>query len=286
MSDHLAFFQGRWCSVGDVALSIDDLGFYQSATAVERLRTWGSGIVLLKKHLSRFDRSCHELRIEGLPSSDQLADYVDQLRIQTLAQRPQDGDIGITIFATPGRRTQNLQGEQRPTLCIHATTLDKVRLDRLTRDGQPLVITNVQQPPSASWPRDIKVRSRLHYYLADLIAGDRVAGGLGVLLDQDGSVTETSTSNVMIREGNTLISPPEDRVLPGIMASAVFEVAEQFGLTLERRKLTAEELEASEEVWLTGSEVGLWYANEVNGTPKRASELYAKLRLALIESLM
>ena len=256
----VAFFNGDWVPLNDVRLHVDDVGFFQAATAVERLRTWGGRLPPLDQHLSRFARSTSELRIFPVPNAGEWTAIIDRL----IQGNPGDDDVGITLFATPGRR-----GMSQPTLCAHLTSLDHARISRLGTSGQPLVITDVRQPPSESWSRLIKVRCRLHYYLADMQANDRVPGGLAVLIDDDGSITETSTSNVMVVSGETLVMPPESRVLPGVMAGVVCRLATDAGMELVRRPIMPDEVRRSEEVWLSGSEAGLWFASEVDGVPKQ-----------------
>jgi branched-subunit amino acid aminotransferase/4-amino-4-deoxychorismate lyase len=266
MTDTIAFFNGRFMSIAEVRIGIDDIGFYQSATAVERLRTWGRELPLVDVHLRRFERSTSALGIRSLPSSAAIDSVIREL----IERNEVTEDVGVTLFATPGTHG----GDGQPTFCAHLTRLDFDRFRRLRTAGQPLVITAVQHPPAASWPRSIKVRCRLHYYLADRAAADRVPGGLGVLVDDDGSITETSTSNLLLVEGSNLITPPEDRVLPGVMMSVVADLAADQGWDLIRRPLSPDDLRTAEAVWLTSSEVGLWYANEVDGETKTASPRY------------
>ena len=258
-SQFTAFFGGQWISQNEVRIDIDDLGFFQSATVVERFRTWNRRLPPLADHAQRFAASAQALRIAGLPNQSEIESIVGDL----LDRNQPAGDVGVTLFATPGRR-----GGQTVTFCAHLTELNLDRIAKLQTSGQPLVVTDVQQPAPECWSRGIKVRSRLHYYLADLQAGDRVKDGLGVLLDTDGSVTETSTSNVLVVQGWKLVMPPQDRVLPGVMAKRVCQLAEAAGYQFERRVIAPEELQDAEEVWLTGSEVGLWFAREVDGVPK------------------
>lgn len=255
----ISFLNGKWIDQAELQIRVDDFGFFQGATAVERLRTWSGNLPPLEDHLLRFANSTKELRIGGLPATDELIRLIHQL----LEKNAREHDFGITMFATPGRR-----GSQQPTLCLHLTSLDFGRISVLQQRGQPLVITTIQQPAPACWSRAIKVRCRLHYYLADLEANDQIAGGLGVLLDSDGSITETSTSNIIVCNGRSLLLPPEDRVLPGIMAKTVCRLANEAGWKIQRRILMPGDLHSAEEVWLTGSEVGLWFANQVDSKQK------------------
>lgn len=260
MEASLAYLSGQWLPHSELNIACDDVGFLQGVTAVERLRTWQGRLPLLSKHIYRFQQSTTALDIAGLPPQDELASLLYEL----LQRNNPRADVGITLFATPGRR-----GSKQPTLAMHCTPLDQSRFASLREHGQPLIITPVQQPDPLCWPRTIKVRARVHYHLADTWARRTNPEALGVLLDNDGSVTETSTSNIIVRIQNRLILPPRDRVLPGIMAETVCGIAEAHGLQVERTSIDPEILLEENSVWLTGSEVGLWWASSVDGVIKQ-----------------
>ncbi len=252
-----------------MGLSIDDLGFLQGVTAVERMRTWNRGLPLLEAHLVRFFHTTQTLKIAGLPSDDRLIELIGEL----LGKHESDSETGIVLFATPGRR-----GSDTPTLGMHLSPLDFPRLERLRDQGQSLVITSVRQPPLDCWPRDIKVRSRIHYYLADQQARERDPEALGVLIDDDGSITETSVSNVLAVAEGRLIAPPAGRILPGVMLSTVIHLARAEGIPVERAAIGPETLRAAEEVLLTGSEAGLWPARQVDDIPKPPGPICRRLQ--------
>ncbi len=258
----VAFWQpgggaARWCDRRDIHLSIDDLGFRQGVTAVERLRTYEGAAFAVNQHLQRFAATTSALSIKPLPH-DGLSLQISEL-LKRNASVIGGRDMGITIFATPG-----LIGSGQPTWAMHLNELDVDRIQTRRRVGVPLRITAVQQPAAACWPRSLKVRNRLQYYLADMAAGDAA----GLLVDADGSVTETSTANVAILRKGQIISPPPDQVLPGVTMSHAKRLAESVGMTWVHRRLFPGDLHAAREVWLMGTDAGLWFAHRVDDRVK------------------
>lgn len=261
----IGYLNGRWIDVGEMALAIDDVGFFQGVTAVERLRTWDRRLPLIEAHLLRFQHTTAVLRIDKLPPPDALRGLVEEL----LSRNSGSIDTGVILFATPGSRSgQSAPGGPQPTLGLHQSPLDFAQLDSLCREGQPLVVTGVRQPSPDCWPRDIKVRSRIHYYLADRIARETDPAALGVLLDDDGSVTETSMANIVIVHDGRLIVPPADRVLPGVILATVCELAARQGMTVERQPISIDALRSADEVLLTGTEAGVWPARQIDNLIK------------------
>lgn len=274
----IGYLNGRWIDASEMAISIDDAGFFQGVTAVERLRTWGGRLPLIDAHLHRFRHTTEVLSIAGLPGAGALKRLVDELG----ARNPSDVDSGIVLFATPGRwGVASGTGEPTPTLGLHRSPLDLPRLETLRRDGQPLIVTAVRQPPPDCWPRDIKVRSRIHYYLADRFARQRDPAALGVLLDDDGSITETSAANIAIVHDRRLIAPPVDRVLPGVMLGTVCRLAERQGIEVERKPISVATLRAADEVLLTGTEAGLWPVRKIDEVVKTPGPVCRALQASL-----
>ncbi len=271
-SEHVAYWSGQWRPFGEIGIAPDDLGFRQGATAVERLRTYGGEVFERPAHLDRWQRTVEEIGIAGLPDHGELSGLFDELLTRNVDLVRAEHDVGITLFATPGR-----SGGEHPTLGLHLNRLDFSRIERWRTAGQPLVITDVVQPDPATWPRGIKVRSRLHYYLADRRAREREAGGMGILLDQDGTLTETAAANIAIIEAGKIISPPPDRVLGGITQQIAERLAVEASIPWDKEPLETERARGAESVLLMGTDAGLWFACRIDGRPLGAGPTFRTL---------
>ncbi len=254
--------QRHWISADELCVSVDDIGFRQSVVAVERLRTYGRRLVCLPQHIIRWRRTLDHLAIPVPVDEDAIAARIDELIGRNEPWCRQQGDFGITMLATPGCDPRRGAGA---TEILHLNPLNQAKIQRHRDLGQPLVITDVQQPPEKSWPRDIKVRCRLHYYLADRAAQQINPDAVGVLLDADGSVTETSIASLAICRAGGIVSPPPAQVLPGITQQVVQQVAQQLGVAWSHATLFPADLREAEEVWLMGTDGGLWFADRVDG---------------------
>ena len=132
--------------------------------------------------------------------------------------------------------------------------------------GQTLNVTEIRQVPSNCWPAELKCRSRMHYYLADLRARQMEPGSRALMLDQEGFVLEASTANIVVyRRDEGLISPPAEKILPGISVSMIRELCGPLGLPLVDRDLTVDELTSADEVLLTSTSPCVWPVLRLNG---------------------
>jgi branched-subunit amino acid aminotransferase/4-amino-4-deoxychorismate lyase len=185
--------------------------------------------------------------------------YLTELLHRNAALVAREGEIGVTIFATPG------SGDGTgPTFGIHLNRLSHAKIDLHRQRGQAIVLTDVRQPPSACWPRSIKSRSRIHYYLADAFAANHRVDSLGVLIDDDGTITETSTSNIAIVRSGQILSPPADRVLAGVTQLMIELLAQDESLPWIKTPISVSQLVDADEVLLMGTDGGIWFANSVS----------------------
>ena len=258
-STTIGFLGGEWMPRNQMAISVDDGGFRQGVTAVERLRTYGHVIFQLKAHLNRWQHSTSQMGIGGLPDLADIDTLLQELLSRNQKSLDSQGELGITLFATPGIAQSN-----PVTFGMHVNGLDLKNIHQKQESGQPLVVTDVQQPSPNCWPRTIKVRSRLHYHLADQLAQQQDPTASGVLIDEDGTITETSISNIAIVKSAKILSPPRDRVLRGITQTYVEQLAQEIQISWGTSRITLADLLDADEILLMGTDGGLWFANEVN----------------------
>ncbi len=272
------FCNGQWIAARDLSISMSDLGFRQGVVAVERFRTYGQQIFQRDAHLARWRSTIDTLGIAGLPSAAMIANLLDELIQRNQSTVSQWQETGITMVATPGAI-----GDRQPTFAIHLNQLDLEGSRQRQASGQRLVITDVVQPPPQSWSRQIKVRCRLHYYLADRVAQTLDTDARGVLIDHDQTITETSIANVAIVQAGQVISPPPDRVLAGITQTVVQRLASVQQIGWCHRPITIDQLTHADEVLLMGTDGGLWFSHLIDQRPiadGQPGKIYQRLKAA------
>jgi branched-subunit amino acid aminotransferase/4-amino-4-deoxychorismate lyase len=268
----IGYHNGCWQPADSIRLPIRDPAVTQAVTAVERLRAYGGRLFEVPRHLDRWQRTVEGLGIAGLPDRTTLAGLIEETITRNRRWIDAQDAFGVVLLASPGEGGQ-------PTLVIDLDAIDAAAIRRRTESGSPLVITDVQQPSAACWPRSWKVRCRLHYYLADRQARQTHPEALGALVDADGSVTETSVANLLVVEGSTVISPPADQILPGVSLAVVRELAAEQAFSWREERLAPERVRTAAEVLLTGTSCGLWFAHSIdNGPSRQPGPVYRRLR--------
>jgi branched-chain amino acid aminotransferase len=110
-----------------------------------------------------------------------------------------------------------------------------------------------------------------------------------VLLSHDGHVAEGSAENIfLVRRGALYTPDPSQNVLEGVTRRLIMDVArDELGLKIVERSIDRGELYAAEEVFFTGTAVGIHYVSSIDRRPvgdgsigpvaKRLANLYDRI---------
>lgn len=270
MPEPVAYLNGQFLPLSQVAISPADVGFVQGVTVAEQLRTFGGRLFQLEKHLARLQRS---LEIVGIDPGLTLAEIgVNACELVYVNHRHVDpgDDLGLTIFITPGPYLTYLGQVSRsgPTIGMHTYQLPFHLWNEKYERGESLVVTDIRQVPSDCWPTELKCRSRMHYYLADMRARQIDPAARALMIDHEGFVTEATTANLLIYERDRgLVSPPKEKILPGVSMSVLEQLAGDLGISVSQRDLRVEDVAAADEVLLCSTSPCVWPVTRLNGKP-------------------
>lgn len=268
MQEPLAFLNGRWIPASAATVSAGDAGFVLGVTVAEQVRTFAGKLFRLDDHLARLARSLEIIGLAPGMTLDELAEVSRELVFRNHPLLPAGCDLGLSIFVTPGDYPTFAQGPTHPAVCLHTYPLPFHFWAAKYREGQSLVTTDVEQVPQQCWPRELKCRSRMHYYLADRQAAAIEPGARALLLDSNGFITEASTASLLIyRAGEGIVTPLSAKILHGISLATVVELAHEAGISVGERDLTVADVASADEVLLTSTSMCLLPVKRLNGRP-------------------
>ena len=262
----LAWLDGRTIPRGDLALPVGDGGFVLGATVTEQLRTFRGTLFLPDDHGRRLAHSLAVVGIEpGWPIADLLA-AATAIATHNHALAAAGDDLGLVIFATPGDLAAQHDGRAgRPRVAIHTFPLAfGLWAEAFTR-GVALRTVSVTQVPDSCWPLAAKVRSRLHYHLADREAHAAEPGARAIIAHADGRISETSTANVAVVVDGHVLTPPASDALGGVSLACARRLAQGLGIPWAEQSLTAADLAAADEILLTSTPSCILPATAFNG---------------------
>lgn len=285
MTERVALANGKWQSLDNVSLALDDWGFVQGATLVERLRTVKGHPLDAQDHLVRLRSSAQLLGIRW-PSELCEASIIECVARNRAAHEFED--FSVVVLLTPGRSGSQPVGE-KPTSIVHTTDLNWIALKHWYTFGQPLVTAVNRNVPGQCWSPGIKTRSRLHYFLADHQANMSGLPHAGAaMLSIEGYLTETSVANILLVDGRGLVSPPIDSVLHGLSLQRTVRLAAMCGLSARFESITLDHVKQAQEILITGSSGCLWPASQLDDkvfSSPTNGPVFAQVRDAWIQEI-
>jgi D-alanine transaminase len=254
-----ANWNGTAMPLADVRVSVLDRGFLFGDGIYEVLRVYGGRPFLLREHMARLRRSLNEIQIKS---------NVDRLETRmhaTLRESGIDGGL-VYIQVTRGAAPRTHKFPNPPVAPNELIYVDAIETDPYGayREAGAKLLT----VPDVRWRRcDIKSVNLLANCLAAQSAAE--AGCLEALLvTADGTITEGShTSIFAVQGGRILATPLGPQILPGITRGLVVKLAARAGIAIEERSAKLAELEAIDEMFLTGTTSEVLPVTQVDGRP-------------------
>ncbi len=237
---------GQLVSAADACVAVSDAAFLWGVGLFETLRAYGGRPFRLGMHVDRMRRSAHLLGWQRIPASDTLVAATQQV---LTASELADARLRLTV--TPGVVRAGADEPDPPTIVATAAPLP-AELASHAEHGVTVVWSVVRQNP-----HDPTVGHKTTSYLPRLVAQHtaRARGAFEALwLTPGGHVAEGAVSNVFAVRDRQLLTPPlETPVLPGVTRALVLELAAGLGIGAAEQALTANEILAADEVFLTNS---------------------------------
>lgn len=271
MSEPLVFLHGRFLPQSQAGLSLHDAGFVMGATVTDLCRTFHHKLYRWPEHLARFQQSCRSTEIELPLAWEELTTLAQDLVRHNAALVSAKHELALVVFATPGPIGYYLgepggAGDGAPTLGMHTFPLPFARYRHWIEHGAALVVPTIRQVPGTCVDAHIKMRSRLHWWLADRQARRQEPGAAALLLGTDDYITETAAANVLLVKEGRVVSPPRADILQGVSLGVVIELCARLNIPFEERPLTVQDLQAADAAMLASTPYCLVGVRRCNGT--------------------
>jgi branched-chain amino acid aminotransferase len=259
-ADGIAFVEGVYMPLARASVPLTDRGFVRSDATYDVVHVWNGRFFRLEDHIERFQASMRGLRMSLPYSSKEMADILIEC-----VRRSGLRDAYVQMTCTRGIPPR---GTRDPRLCQNrfyafAQPFVWIANEEQRRDGLSMVVSSVQRiPPEALDPR-IKNFHWLDLTMGILEAYDRDAV-VAVLVDRDGNITEGAGFNVFsVRDG--VLATPESGMFEGMTRRTVIELARELGIGCEVRPVSADELRAADEIFITSTAGGIMPVTVLDG---------------------
>lgn len=264
----VVYLNGQFMPASEAKISPMDRGFLFGDGIYEVIPSYGGRCVGFAAHINRLLQGLAALEINCALTEQDWKALVQQLIKQNGA-----GNLGIYLHVSRGTDTKRAHAYPKdvpPTIfayCFDIAAEPEADIDRAPRYK---VIT----APDLRWQR-CHIKSTA---LLGNVMHHQQAAALGfnecILFDEQGFLTEGSSTNVFIVKDAVVITPPlSHKILPGITRQLLLSILRQHStLNLEERAISKNEVLTADEIWLTSSSKEVAAVIEVDGRVVSHSE--------------
>ena len=242
----IVYLNGALTPRGQAKVPVLDYGFLYGYGLFETMRAYNGTVFRLESHLHRLAKSADKL---GIPVEIEKLNKAinDTLRANGL----KEARVRLTVSAGEGGAVPDPCSCKTPTVLVMATSLNPYSKE-IYEKGLKVIISSIRRN-SLSPISGMKTTNYLENILARQEATTKRANE-AILLNEKGSITEASFSNVFIVNKDILKTPVlESGILPGITRSVVQEIAHATGIVYLETNIQLGKLTRADEVFLTNS---------------------------------
>ncbi|MBM7624349.1 branched-chain-amino-acid transaminase [Sporohalobacter salinus] len=244
---------GDILSLEEARISPLDRGYLYGDGIFETMRSYGSEIFKLDEHLDRLYNSAQAILLDIPYSKEEL---ITEIERTLSANKLTEEDAYIRISFSRGEAELGIDPTEatNPTLMIITKPLTSPSAE-LYEEGWEVVTVPTRRNHIETVNPRIKSCNFLNNILAKAEAKLFDADD-GIMLNQQGYVTEGTVSNVfLVKDGILKTPPPSAGLLAGITRKVVIETADELGILVKEENLTRHDFYMADEAFATVTSV-------------------------------
>lgn len=250
IADTILYVNGDFVKKSEAVISVYDSGFQHGDGVYEGIRAYGRKVYRLDEHIKRLYESCYTLGIDIGKTKEEMKEIVKELIRRNIDAG--FSDLHMRLQVTRGFKAQT---GMHPTLNITNSSI-VICVDQkppiFNKDGITLITTWLKRYSPSYMDPKIHCCNQLNQIMA---ACDAIRQGAdeAIMLDQNGYVAETNSTNLQMIKDGVLILPTLDSQLPGITRKTIIQIAREMGMEVEERNVSVSEYYNADEVFICGT---------------------------------
>ena len=250
IADTILYVNGDFVKKSEAVISVYDSGFQHGDGVYEGIRAYGRKVYRLDEHIKRLYESCYTLGIDIGKTKDEMKEIVKELSRRNL-------DAGFTDLHMRLQVTRGFKAQtgMHPTLNVTNASI-VICVDQkppiFNKEGITLVTTWLKRYSPSYMDPKIHCCNQLNQIMAACEA-IRQGADEAIMLDQNGYVAETNSTNLQMIKDGALILPTLDSQLPGITRKTMIQIAKEMGMEVQVRNVSVSEYYNADEVFICGT---------------------------------
>jgi aminodeoxychorismate lyase len=275
----IVFLNGQFVPEEKAVVSVLDRGFLYGDGLFETVRVYGGRPFRWPEHLARLHRGAEFLKLAVPYSDKELTQTVLQLIESN--QMP-ESLMRLTLTRGVGPRGYSPKGAEKPNL---AMTMHPAQPNDPLNPARWRLATSSLRVPTNDPVALYKTCNKLPQILARAEA-EALGAHEALLLNTDGQVAESASSNVFwIESGTVCTTPLADGLLAGVTREFVVELCASLGIKTVERSVRPEELAAADAIFLTMSSLEIVPIIELDGRAVRTSPIVGRIHQAYADAV-
>jgi branched-chain amino acid aminotransferase len=265
IDEAVVYYDGSFRRYGESKVGLLTHGLQYGTGCFEGIRGYWSPedrelyLVQLRDHYERLADSSKLLLMELPHPVERLV----ELTVELCEQNRFEADVYIRpcMFKSAEDVGVRLHGTPYVLAIIgipHTVYLDKAK-------GVRTCVSSWRRADDTMMPPRAKITGI--YVNSALAKSEAIGNGFdeAILLSHDGHVSEGSAENIFLVRRGVLYTPdPSQNILEGCTRRAVMEIAREMGVEIVERAIDRGELYAADEIFFSGTAVGIAYVNSVD----------------------
>ncbi len=280
----LVFLNGFFVESENARVSVLDRGFCYGDGLFETMRSYHGKIFRLDLHVERLYRSAPLIYLDlPVTRKELIAIARETLRTNGIP----DAIVRLTLTRGESAGGLRINPNAPPTLVVNVRPIDPLP-SHMYEEGVNILISR-----GASKIPGLSPQVKSGNYLSRILLREMAAISKcqeAILLDEDGRITDGTTSNIFIVRDKVLFTPQiNEYVLPGITRHVVLDIARNRNIPYSEQILTKEDVYLADEVFLTNTGIEILPVHQADnhvigdGKPGPLTQLLYREFLKIVE---
>jgi len=243
------YIDGNFYDKDNAKISVFDHGLLYGDGVFEGIRFYNGRVFRLEEHLDRLFDSARAIWMVPPWSREEILEAT----LETIRRNDlRDGYIRLVVTRGAGDLGLSPTKCPRPSIIIIAS---KITLypPEMYENGLVLVTCSSRRVAHGAISPMVKSLNYLNNIMAK-IESLHAGAGEGVMLNEQGYVSECTGDNLFIIKKGRIFTPPTSAgALAGVTRGVVLEIAAEFGIELSEPNLTRYDVYTADECFLTGT---------------------------------
>jgi branched-chain amino acid aminotransferase len=243
------YIDGEFYDKENAKISVFDHGLLYGDGVFEGIRFYNGRVFRLEEHIDRLFDSARAIALNiGMDKAAVIEATLETIRQNNL----QDGYIRLVVTRGVGDLGLNPMLCPKASIFVIASKITLYSADKY-ENGLDVVTCSTRRIPHGALSPMVKSLNYLNNVMAKIEAQNAGAGE-GLMLNEQGFVSECTGDNIFIIKNGVISTPPiAAGALAGVTRGVVFDLAAELGIPIREPMMTRYDIFTADECFLTGT---------------------------------